>query len=69
LIRVVRFDGAVIYHMRCTTAFADSSEAYWLSSSSQIINPYLGKSISAENSLPANGEISDSLHFSAPASE
>ena len=69
LIRVVRFDGAVIYHMRCTSAFADSSEAYWLSSSSQIVNPYMGKSIPAENTLPVNGEISDSLHFSAPASE
>jgi hypothetical protein len=69
LIRVVRFDGAVIYHMRCTTAFADSSEAYWLSSSSQIVNPYMGKSIPAENKFPVNGEISDSLHFSAPVSE
>jgi len=69
LIRVVRFDGAVIYHMRCTSAFADSSEAYWLSSSSKIVNPYMGPSIPAENTLPANGEISDSLHFSAPASE
>ena len=31
LIRTVSYDGSVIYHMRCSTAFADSSEAYWLS--------------------------------------
>src|SRR5450755_4683042 len=70
LIRVVKYDGAVIYHMRCTTAFADSSEAYWLSSTSQIVNPYLGKNIPADNNkMPDNGEVSDSLHYSVPVSE
>jgi|SRR5450432_249174 len=68
LIRVVRYDGAVIYHMRCTTAFSDSSEAYWLSASPQIVNPYQGKNIPADR-LPGNGEVSDSLHFSVPVSE
>jgi hypothetical protein len=70
LIRVVRYDGGVIYHMRCTTAFADSSEAYWLSSTSQIVNPYLGNNNPAvKNKMPDNGEVSDSLHYSAPVSE
>jgi hypothetical protein len=63
LIRVVRYDGAVIYHMRCTNAFADSSEAYWLSAVPQIVNPYMGKNIPADKST-GTGEISDSLHFS-----
>jgi hypothetical protein len=65
LIRVVRYDGGVIYHMRCTTAFADSSEAYWLSSSNQIVNPYLDKNYK----LPDNSEVSDSLRFSVPVGE
>jgi hypothetical protein len=62
LIRVVRYDGGVIYHMRCTTAFADSSEAYWLSSSNQIVNPYLDKN----SKLADNSEVSDSLRFYVP---
>jgi hypothetical protein len=70
LIRVIRYDGGVIYHMRCTTAFADSSEAYWLSSTSQIVNPYSGKNIPAvDNKMPGNGEVSDSIHYSVPVSE
>src|ERR1700676_3186481 len=28
LIRTVRYDGSVVYHIRCSMAFADSSEAY-----------------------------------------
>ena len=41
LIRTVSYDGSVIYHMRCPTAFADSTEAYWLSPSTKILNPYI----------------------------
>ena len=43
LIRTVKYDGSVIYHMRCPTAFADSTEAYWLSPSTKIVNPYRDK--------------------------
>ncbi len=42
LIRTVRYDGSTVYHMRCPNAFADSSEAYWLSPVNKILNPYLG---------------------------
>ena len=70
LIRTVRYDGGVIYHMRCPIAFADSSEAYWLSSSNKIINPYLGENNPVyKANMPEYGEMSDSIHFSAPASE
>ena len=37
--------GKSIYHIRCPMAFGDSSEGFWLSNTSAIINPYLGKSI------------------------
>jgi Protein of unknown function (DUF3347) len=70
LIRTVRYDGSTIYHMRCPNAFADSSEAYWLSPANKISNPYLGKNNPAKNAgTPDQGELSDSLHFSAPAGE
>ncbi len=70
LIRTVRYDGSTIYHMRCSNAFADSSEAYWLSPVNKISNPYLGKNNPAGNEgMPNQGELSDSLHFSAPVSE
>jgi hypothetical protein len=66
LIRTVRYDGAVVYHMRCPMAFADSSEAYWLSADHTIINPYLGKNHPVYHDKMLNcGEISDSIHFVA----
>jgi hypothetical protein len=70
LIRTVRYDGSTIYHMRCPNAFADSSEAYWLSPVNKISNPYTGKNNPAKyDGKPDQGELSDSLHFSVPASE
>ncbi|HEY6976197.1 MAG TPA: DUF3347 domain-containing protein [Chitinophagaceae bacterium] len=43
LLRTVRYDQQVIYHDKCPMAFNDSEEAYWISNTKQIINPYLGK--------------------------
>lgn len=42
LVRTVRYDQGEIYHIRCPMAFKDSIEGFWLSSSSHIVNPYLG---------------------------
>ena len=64
LIRTVRYDGAVVYHVRCPMAFNDSEEAYWLSASSQIQNPYLGKKHPKYNEkMVGCGEIVDSVDF------
>jgi hypothetical protein len=64
LIRTVRYDGGVIYHMRCPMAFNDSSEGYWLSAGSQVINPYLGKKHPKyKDKMLDCGEVSDSIHF------
>jgi Protein of unknown function (DUF3347) len=64
LIRTVRYDGGVIYHMRCPMAFADSSEAYWLSADEKIVNPYLGKNHPVyKDKMLNSGEIIDSIHF------
>src|SRR6201994_1773284 len=42
LVRTVRFDQAPIYNLRCPMAFKDSVEGFWLSPTSQVVNPYLG---------------------------
>ena len=65
LIRTVRYDRETIYHIRCPMAFGDSAEAYWLSNSSKIVNPYLGKNHpSYKNKMLGCGELVDSLDFS-----
>lgn len=70
LIRTVRYDGSTVYHMRCPNAFADSSEAYWLSPAIKILNPYAGKNhTSGNDNAQVQGEVIDSLHFTAPAIE
>jgi hypothetical protein len=70
LLRTVSYDGNTIYHIRCPTAFPDSTEAYWLSPSNKIVNPYRGKnSADINNNLQDCGEVIDSIHFSGPLSE
>ncbi|MFI5151688.1 MAG: DUF3347 domain-containing protein [Chitinophagales bacterium] len=65
LIRTVRWDGEKVYHTRCPMAFSDSVEGYWLSRTSQIVNPYLGKQHPRfKNKMLGCGEIVDSLDFS-----
>ena len=42
LVRAVRYDGEITYHMRCPMAFKDSIEGFWLNNGREIVNPYLG---------------------------
>lgn len=64
LVRTVRYKGEVIYHQHCPMAFNDDEEAYWLSNSDKIVNPYLGTSHPKYKSGMLNcGDISDSLDF------
>lgn len=64
LINAVRYDGETIYHIRCPMAFKDSEEGFWLSNTSKVINPYLGKKhpVYKEKMLGC-GELIDSLNF------
>jgi hypothetical protein len=67
LIRTVKYNGSTIYHMECPMAFNDSSEAYWLSASSKVINPYLGKNNPKyKDKMLDCGKINDSIHFALP---
>lgn len=64
IIRTVRYSGEKIYYFKCTNAFKESGEAYWLSNTSLIMNPYLGKNHPAyKDAMLGNGEIVDSLDF------
>lgn len=64
LIRTVRYDGATVYHMECPMAFSDSSEAYWLSAGSKVVNPYLGNKHPVYKDKMLNcGKLNDSIHF------
>jgi hypothetical protein len=64
LVRTVRYDGQIIYHVRCPMAFNDSEEGFWLSDNSRIINPYLGrKHPKYKEKMVGCGEIDDSLNF------
>ena len=64
LINTVRYDGETIYHIRCPMAFKDSEEGFWLSNTSKVLNPYLGKHhpVYKEKMLGC-GEVTDSLNF------
>jgi hypothetical protein len=64
LVRTVRYDRETIYHIKCPMAFNDSEEAYWLSNSNKIVNPYLGKKHPTyKNKMLGCGEVTDSLNF------
>jgi Cu(I)/Ag(I) efflux system membrane fusion protein len=58
LVRTVRYDRAAIYHQYCPMAFNDAG-GYWLSSSSDIKNPYYGKK------MLTCGEVKDTLDFTS----
>ena len=62
LVRTVRYDQGVIYHLRCPMAFKDSIEGFWLSTSPRIANPYLGnKHPVYKAKMVTCGEVIDSF--------
>jgi hypothetical protein len=64
LVRTVKYDGEIIYHVKCPMAFNESEEAWWLTDNSKIINPYLGrKHPKYKEKMLGCGEINDSLNF------
>lgn len=64
LATAVQYDGQIIYHIRCPMAFKENEEGFWLSSTSQIVNPYLGnKHPVYKSKMLGCGEVTDSLDF------
>ena len=64
LFRAVRYDGEIVYHIRCTMPYSDSSEGYWLSNAPRVVNPYMGaKDPMHGDKMIGDGVIEDSLNF------
>jgi len=64
LIRTVQYSGEIIYHQHCPMAFNETEEAYWLSNSNEIVNPFLGLyHPKYKKGMLHCGDISDSLDF------
>lgn len=64
LVRTVKYDKEKIYHQHCPMAFGEE-EAYWISNSSEIVNPYLGRQHPKyKGGMVHCGDITDSLDFS-----
>jgi hypothetical protein len=64
LLRTVRYDQQVIYHDKCPMAFNDTEEAYWVSNTRTIVNPYLGKKHPHyAGGMIGCGSIEDSLDY------
>jgi len=65
LAQAVKYDREKIYHQHCPMAINDTDEAYWLSNSSTIVNPYLGKKHPKyKKAMVECGDVADSLDFS-----
>lgn len=65
MVRTVRYDRKVLYHQHCPMAFNGGEEGYWVSSSPEIVNPYLGvKHPKYKDAMLNCGDITDSLDFS-----
>jgi len=64
LANAVRYDGQIIYHIKCPMAFKETEEGYWLSSTRQVVNPYLGnKHPVYKSKMLGCGEVTDSIDF------
>ena len=64
LLRTVHYDQQIIYHDKCPMAFKDSEEAYWITNSKEIINPYLGKKHPMyKGGMVGCGSIEDSIDY------
>lgn len=63
-LRTVKYDQQVIYHDKCPMAFNDTEEAYWITNSATIVNPYLGnKHPHYAGGMVGCGSIEDSIDF------
>ena len=64
LLQSIQYDGGTVYHQMCPMAFNDTEAAYWLSNSSEVVNPYLGKRHPKYSSGMLHcGEVKDSLNY------
>jgi len=64
LLRTVQYDNKTIYHIKCPMAFNGDEEAFWLSDSTEVINPYFGINDPVHHSAMLHcGSVEDSISF------
>ncbi|MDP4284725.1 MAG: DUF3347 domain-containing protein [Bacteroidota bacterium] len=62
-LKTIGYEGEKLYWQNCPMAFGDDKPANWLSNSSEIVNPYLGKNHPVYKSGMLNcGDNKDSLY-------
>lgn len=62
LLKLVKYRGNKIYRQTCPMAFNDTEAASWLSNSSEVVNPYLGKKHPKYSAGMLHcGEVTDSI--------
>jgi Protein of unknown function (DUF3347) len=57
-LRTIKYEGTKLYWQNCPMAFGENNEANWISNTSKILNPYLGKK---DPAMLVCGETKDSL--------
>lgn len=63
LLKTIGYEGQKLYWQNCPMAFGDDKPANWLSNTSEILNPYLGKKHPEYKSAMLHcGENMDSLY-------
>jgi hypothetical protein len=64
LTRSVAYDRMKIFHQHCPMAFNDSEDGTWISNSSEVVNPYLGRKHPKFKDKMINcGDVTDSIDF------
>ena len=62
LLKTIRYEGTKLYWQNCPMAFGEDKDASWISSTEEIVNPYLGKNHPEfKNTMLHCGEIKDTI--------
>lgn len=62
LLKSVHYEGKTLYWQNCPMAFGEGKEANWISSTEEIINPYMGKNHPEfKGTMLHCGEVKDSI--------
>jgi hypothetical protein len=62
LLKTIHYEGPILYWQNCPMAFGEDHDASWISNTSNIINPYLGKKNAEYHATMVGcGETKDSI--------
>lgn len=61
-LKTIHYEGEKLYWQNCPMAFGENNEASWISNTTEIVNPYLGRNHPEYKSSMLNcGEIKDTI--------